>query len=156
VARRGSWWGGGSTSALAAALAGALLEKLEVRGAAARRLRASRREAAALAARDAVRFAAVIAASRRGRGRGFSRALKSATAVQLRVFALAGALQRSSARMERSVKTQFRSDLRCAAALARAASVGARELAITNARWLAEPAYTAHVTRAVRMKPRSR
>ena len=147
VARRGSWVGGGSAAALCAALAGALLEKLVHQPQAARRLRRIRRECLGLIERDAATFARVIAATRARRREIFRRSLKAATEVPCRVFEHAQTIQTSCRTAQRSVKPRFQSDLRCAMALALAASESARTLILTNLAWLNDPAYTRTIQR---------
>lgn len=147
VARRGSWYGGGSAAALCAALAAALLEKLVIRAPALRTLRAIRRRSYALIEDDARRFARVIAATRTGRRAAFAAALKAATDVPCRVFEDALTVQGECRRAKRDVKPQFQSDLRCAMAMAIAAAESARTLIETNLAWLNDDAYTARIRR---------
>ena len=175
VARQGSWFGGGSVAALSAALAAALLEKLlgsastplgirperaagESRGSAApaRRLARIRRECFALVSRDAEAFARVIAASRSGNRRAFTRTLKSATEIPCRVFEHAQAIRVASRVAAGSIKPQFQSDLKGARAMAGAAAEGARALIETNLMWLHDHAYTSTIRsrlRAARSTP---
>ena len=155
VARRGSWVGGGSVAALGAALSAALLEKLVVRPAAARRLRALRRECVALIERDATTFARVINATRSSNRRAFARSLKIATEAPYRVFANAH-LVRAMGRVEqRAIKPQFQSDVRCALALASAAATSAETLVRTNLAWLKDRAYAAAMRKRLRQAIRA-
>ena len=148
VAKRGSWLGGGSVVALSAALSAALLEKLIANPVQARRLRRIRQECVALIERDARAFARVIRASRRGTSRRlFERALQAATRAPLQVFTHAQALCAAANAAERSVKPRFRSDLRCALALARASRDGAKALILTNLIWLNDASYARTVRR---------
>jgi len=142
VARKGSWFGGGSAAALGAALSAALLEKLTTTTAGVRALRVIRRDCVRLIEQDAVRFAKVIEATRAGNRAMFRRSLKTATDVPCRVCEHAQAIQAACRRAQRSVKVQFQSDLRCARALAQAAETSARALIDTNLTWLNDPAYT--------------
>ena len=142
VARRGSWLGGGSVAALSAALAAALLEKLVAQPAMARRLHRIRQACVALIPRDAEAFSRVIQATRRGNRAVFSRALKAATDVPWQVFAHAQAVQSACRAAQRTIKPRFQSDLRCALALALAASESARTLIQTNLAWLNDTAYS--------------
>ncbi len=142
VARRGSWVGGGSVAALAAALAAALLEKLMVHPGTVRTLRRRRLECVRLIQRDATTFAAVIQATRPHRRQQFQRNLKVATEVPCRVFEHAQAIQTACRLATRTVKPRFQSDLRCAMALALAAGESARTLIETNLVWLGDSRYT--------------
>ena len=147
VARRGSWVGGGSVAALSAALSAALLEKLVIRPALARRLRAIRRQCLSLVPQDAERFARVIQVTRLKDRQAFARALKRATNIPCRVFRHAQTIEAACRAAQRSVKPQFQSDLRCAMALAMAASESARALIHTNLAWLDDQTYTRRVRR---------
>ena len=142
IARRGSWVGGGSVAAMSAALAAALLEKLVVTPSLARRLRQIRRSCVALIPQDAETFACVIQATRRSDRRAFRQRLKAATEVPWRVFQHAQAVQSACRAAQRSIKPRFQSDLRCALALALAASESARTLIYTNLVWLNDRAYS--------------
>ena len=147
VARRGSWFGGGSVAALSGALSAALLEKLLHEPPAIRRLRAIRRECLALIERDAETFARVIGATRTKRRGAFARALKRAIDVPCRVFEDAQTVQALCREAQRAVKPRFQSDLRCAMAVALAASESARTLIHTNLEWLNDPRYTTQIRR---------
>ncbi|MBI3996143.1 MAG: cyclodeaminase/cyclohydrolase family protein [Candidatus Omnitrophica bacterium] len=147
VAQRGSWMGGGSVAALSAALSAALLEKLVVDPRAVRRLRRMWRECLALINRDATTFARVIQATRTKNRATFRRSLKLAIDVPRRVFEHACTVQMACRAAERAVKPSLHSDLRCARALAHAASESARALIETNLRWLGDPAYAARIRR---------
>mgnify|MGYP001608927582 CR=1 FL=1 len=142
VARRESWFGGGSVAALAAALAAALTEKLAVQPGAVRRLRRIRRRCLRLVQRDAETFARVIAASRHRNRASFHRRLKTAIEVPWQVFESAQAVAASCRVAQRSVKPQWRSDLRCALSLANASAEAARALISTNLTWLGDPQYS--------------
>lgn len=140
IARRGSWFGGGSVAALGAAASAALLEKLVGQGGARRRLRRIRQHAARLIEQDATLFARVIDATRpaRGRGRRFQAALEAATALQLTVWRSAQQVQRIGRAQRRAIAPRFQSDLRCALALAKASAASAKVLIRTNLTWLNE------------------
>lgn len=150
VARQGSWFGGGSVAALSAALAAALLEKLLGSTAPARRLQRIRRECFALVSRDAEAFARVIAASRSGNHRAFTRTLKSATEIPCRVFEHAQAIRAASRVAAGSIKPQFQSDLKGARAMAGAAAEGACALIETNLMWLNDHTYTSTIRSRLR------
>ncbi len=147
LARRGSWFGGGSAAAFSAALAAGLLEKLVVDPARTRRLRRIRRECLALVEGDAATFASVIRATRAKDRQAFRRALKTATDVPCRVFERAKAVQTACRQAQRVVKPRFQSDLRCALAIALAAAESARTLIHTNLAWLDDAAYAKAVQR---------
>lgn len=154
VARKGSWMGGGSVAALCAALSAALLEKLVVQPAAAQRLRRIQRTCLALIPRDGRVFSQVIQATRHGDRRGLRRALKTATEVPWQVFAHAQTVQKICQQAQRSVKPRFQSDLRCALAVALAASESARTLIHTNLAWLNDAAYTRMMRRRLQSATR--
>ena len=154
VARRGSWFGGGSVAAVCAALAAALLEKLVHQASTARRLRQIRRQCMELARRDAEAFARVIQATRHKHQAAFRRTLKAATEIPCRVFEHATAVQSACRAAQRAVKPQFQSDLRCAMAVAMAAGESARALVLTNLAWLNERAYTQQVERRLQTAQR--
>ena len=151
VARRGSWFGGGSAAALTAALAAALLEKLIVRQDIARQLRKSRRECTRLIDQDAKTFARVVDVMRTGQRQEFTRALKQAIDVPCRVYERACAIRSIGHAAQRLDKPQLRSDLRCAMALADAAGVSARELIDTNLTWLKDPVYARAIRRRLQL-----
>jgi len=127
---------------MSAALSAALLEKLVVKPSLARQLRRIRRSCVALIPKDAERFSRVIQAMRRTDRRLFSRRLKAATEVPWQVFEHAQAVQSACRVAQRSIKPRFQSDLRCALALALAASESARTLIYTNLAWLNERTYS--------------
>ena len=156
VARRGSWVGGGSVAALSAALSAALLEKLVAQRTTARRLKRLRHACVALIPRDAKAFSRVIQATRRGNRAVFSRALKAATDVPWQVFAHAQAVQLACRTAQRAIKPRFQSDLRCALALALAASESARTLIHTNLAWLNNAAYTRMMRRRLQSATRGK
>ncbi len=147
VAQRGSWIGGGSVAALGAALAAALLEKLVFQPPLRRRLQAVRRECLSLIDQDAKMFARVIDATRGHRRAVFAQALMKATEIPCRVFERAHAVQAACRRAQRAIKPKFQSDLRCALAMAKAASDSSRALINTNLAWLGSPAYTRRIRR---------
>ncbi|MBI2885443.1 MAG: cyclodeaminase/cyclohydrolase family protein [Candidatus Omnitrophica bacterium] len=147
IARRGSWYGGGSAVAFGCALAAALLEKLTSdsrRRAAIRRLRS---RCLQLAARDADAFARVVRAQASRPSSAFRRALKDATRVPLEICETAQAVLKAASLARRTLSTAYQVDVECVEALARAAQQGARALALTNARWLSDPAYSRQVRR---------
>ena len=154
VARRGSWFGGGSAAALTAALSAALLEKLLAQPPAAHRVGRIRRDCAALIQRDADTFARVIAATRLRRRQAFARALKTATGVPCRIAIHARKLAATCRAARRLVKPRLQSDLRCALALANAADAAACALIDTNLVWLNEPGYTRMIRRRLRTAAR--
>lgn len=158
VARRGSWYGGGSVAALSAALSAALLEKLLLQPAALRRLQRVRHTSLRLIEDDARMFARAIAATRSRDRRRFQRALKAATQVPWEVFRCAQVVQGMCRTAQRSVKPKWQSDLRCAMALALAAAESARTLIQTNLTWLNDRAYTRNMQRrlqAAASRPRT-
>jgi len=142
IARRGSWLGGGSVAALSAALSAALLEKLVFHAPTARRIQRIRRSCIGLVQRDAVTFSRVIQAIRAGERQAFRRTLKSATEVPCQVFEHAQMIRAVCRAAQRSIGPRFQSDLRCAMAVALAASESARALIDTNLAWLNDRAYT--------------
>ena len=147
LARRGSWFGGGSAAALAAALSAALQEKLISQPPRVRMLRAIRRSCANAIEQDAAAFATVVAALRRSDRRAFARALKTATDIPSRIARHARWLQTNSRTARRQVKRPFHSDLVCAEALAQAARTASLAFIETNLAWLGEPAYARRVRR---------
>ncbi len=154
IARRGSWFGGGSVAALSAALAAALLEKLIHDAGTARRLRRVRQECLTLIHRDADAFARVIQTTRRDERVAFRRSLKAATEIPCRVFEHAEGLQAVCRAAQRAVKPQFQSDLRCAMAVAMAAAESARALVLTNLTWLNDRVYAQKVERRLQAAQR--
>ena len=151
VARRGSWFGGGSVAALGAAASAALLEKLVGQGGTRRRLRRIRQHAARLIEQDATLFARVIDATRAGQGRRrFQAALKAATALQLTVWRSAQQVQQIGRAQRRAIAPRFQSDLYCALALAKASAASAKVLIRTNLTWLNDPRYTRRMQRRLR------
>ena len=136
VARRGSSIGGGSAAAVTAALSAALLEKLVVQPQAARRLRRIRQDCLRLAEADAVAFAHAVQAKRQGNRQAFHRALQRATRIPQRIVEHASAIQAACSTSKPFVKPQFRSDLRCASALAKASADSANTLINANLAWL--------------------
>ena len=141
VARKGSWMGGGSVVALTTAFAAALLEKLTAAARPAERLRRIRRDCLGLVERDAAAFARVIEATRSNDLRQFARCLKAATEIPYRLVRHAAGIQAACRMVERAISPRFRSDLRCAQALARCADASARALIAANLDWLNDAAY---------------
>jgi formiminotetrahydrofolate cyclodeaminase len=141
---------------LTAALAAALLEKLvQPSGAAqARRLQQVRTECLALVQQDADTFSRVIQTTRRSDRAAFRRALQSATDIPCRIFERARLVQDACLAVQRTVKPQFQSDLRCAAAVATGAAESARTLVLTNLAWLNDPAYTRRIKRRLQAAAR--
>lgn len=158
VARRGSCWGGGSVTAFNASLSAALLEKLLPLGPAARRLRRIRRGCLALIERDARAFAGVMRATRAGDRMVFRRSLKTATEIPCRVYEHAQILRALCRNARRRVRPRFRSDLRCAAAIASATDRSARALIQANLAWLRDRGYAERIHRRLKAaaRPRSR
>lgn len=131
-------------------MAAALLEKLITDAATARRLKRIRRRCVALIDHDAATFSRAIAATRTGRRRDFTRALKRATEVPYQVFADAHAIRAIGRATRQAIKPRFQSDVRCAVALAEAAARSSETLIRTNLTWLKDRAYTAHMSRRLR------
>lgn len=156
VARRGSWLGGGSTAALSAATAAALLEKLIVRKATARALRRIRYDCVGLIERDARAFAGVVQAIRQDDRRVFRRSLMKATDVPWRVFRHAARLQATCREAQRTTAPRLQSDLRCAMALALASGESARTLIHTNLAWLNDKRYSQSMRRRLQATSRPR
>ena len=154
IARRGSWFGGGSVAALCAALAAALLEKIVVQAAPARRLGKIRRQCLGLIQQDADAFARVIKITQRKDRSAFRTALKTAIDIPCRVFEHAERIQAACRAAQRTVKPQYQSDLRCALAVALAAAESARTLMHTNLAWLNDPAYTRQIERRLQTAQR--
>jgi len=140
VAQRGSWVGGGSASAMTAALSAALLEKLLVAPQAARAIRRIRGECLGLTERDAEAFAKAIQAVRAGRMAAFRRSLEAATQLQRVIQRDARAVEVTGRRARRAVRRRLQSDLRCALVLARASAEAAGILVETNRAWLRQMA----------------
>ena len=150
VARRGSWFGGGSASALSTALSAALLEKLTPSSTMRRRLSRIRRACVPLIERDAILFARVIEAMQAEHRGDFERALKAATDVPCQVFEHAHAIQAACRTAARTISRKFQADVTCARALAVAAGAGARALIETNLAWLKDANYTKQIQRRLR------
>lgn len=151
VARPRSGFGGGSAAALTAALAAALLEKVAGSGRERRKLRAIRRRCAGFVDADAKQFARVVAVLRAGSRLRAARALRGAIEIPCRVCEAARDLQAAAAHLERQVPPRWRSDVRCAGALARAAAESARALGKANLAWVNDPAYSRGVMRRLRV-----
>jgi formiminotetrahydrofolate cyclodeaminase len=154
IARRGSWFGGGSVAALSAALAAALLEKLTAPAQDRRRVRAIRQSCLALIERDAIVFSRVIQATRTSRPRLLAQRLKMAIQIPCQVVRHARAIQDACRTAQRWIKPQFRSDLRCAMALAHAADMSGLALIDTNLAWLKDAAYAKRIRQQLRSAPR--
>lgn len=140
-------------AALSAALAAALLEKLTLAPRDRRRARAIRRSCLALVERDAVVFSRVIQATRTSPPLVAQR-LKRATQIPCHIVRDARAIQEACRATQPEIKPQFRSDLRCAMALAHAADVSGRALIETNLAWLNEPAYAKRIRQQLDSTPR--
>lgn len=136
TAARGSWYGGGSAAALSCALAAALMEKLASQPEAARLARAIRQRCTRLVHEDARVFAKAVQAMSSHDPRRVRRAMNAAIAVPQEVCASAQRLRRVSRQIGKTLRPNFRVDLRCADALARAAETSARALVLTNQAWL--------------------
>ena len=145
IAKRGSWYGGGSAVALGCALAAALLEKLSSEPRSRILTRRLRRQCLQLASRDAQVFAHVIRAQASRRSTAFRRALKDAIQVPLDIYAASHAVLVAAARVRRTLSKAYQVDLECVVALAGAAQTGSRALVLTNTRWLGEPAYSRQI-----------
>ena len=154
IARRGSWFGGGSVAALCAALAAALLEKIVVEAVPARTLRRIRRECLGLIKKDADAFARVITTTQSKDRGAFRSSLKTAIDIPSRVFEHAERIQAVCRTAQRTVKPRYQSDLRCALAVALAAAESARTLVITNLAWLNDPATTRQIERRLQTAQR--
>lgn len=154
IARRGSWFGGGSVAALCAALAAGLLEKIVAQAVPARALGRIRRECLGLIQRDADAFARVIRTTERKDQGAFRSSLKTAIDIPCRVFEHAERVQAACRAAQRTVKPQYQSDLRCALAVALAAAESARTLVNTNLAWLNDPAYTRQIERRLQTAQR--
>ena len=150
VAKRGSWIGGGSVTALSAALSAALLEKLLYHPLRVRQMRGIRRACLRLIQRDADTFARVIRATRARNRSVFARSLKTATEVQVQVCEAAQTVQAACRTAQRSINPKLQSDLRCAMALALAAADGAKTLVRTNLAWLNDRPYAQQIERRLR------
>ena len=154
IARRGSWFGGGSVAALCAALAAALLEKIVMEAAPARRLAKIRRDCLGLIQRDADAFARVVKTTQRKDRGALRSSLKTAIDIPCRVFEQAERIQAACRAAQRTVKPQYQSDLRCALAVALAAAESARTLVHTNLAWFNDPAYTRQIERRLQTAQR--
>ena len=152
VARRGSWFGGGSVAALGAAASAALLEKLVHDPRASRRLHQIRTRTIRIIDQDATAFSRVIDATRFPNTRRFRTLLKAATTLQEEVWHAAHEVQRLGRAARRAIKPQLTSDLRCAIALAQAAAQSAEVLITTNLTWLNEPTHARLVRRRLRAR----
>lgn len=147
VARRGSWYGGGSVAALSTALAAALLEKFTASSRARRPFERIRRECLALVRRDAEVFAGVIQTKAAHDHRAFQRALQDAIRIPWRISVCARRLARAGEVLRRKLPTAYHADVRCAVALADAAQRGAVALITTNLAWLGDGATSRRMRR---------
>ena len=147
TAKRGSWYGGGSASALTGALAAALLEKLLSRPQDVKPVRALRNRCFDFVERDATAFARVIEAYYQHDYSAAKLALKEAIEVPVRVYAVATRVLTTAKRLSRSIRPQYRSDLRCAMSLASASRTSARAFIVTNLKWLGDPAHARRIER---------
>ena len=154
IARRGSWFGGGSVAALCAALAAALLEKIVIQAGPARTLRQIRQDCLGLIQKDADAFARVIKVTQRKNRGAFRSSLKTAIDIPCKVFEQAERIQAACRSAQRTVKPQYQSDLRCALAVALAAAESARTLVNTNLAWLNDPATTRQIERRLQTAQR--
>jgi len=149
TADRRSRYGGGSSAALACALAAALLEKL-LRGAGASRARAIRQECLRMVEEDAKRFAGVLEATKANDRVAFAEALKAATDIPCDLHERSHELARLARRARSSIDRRYRVDLVCVLALAGASARASQALARENLRWLGEPAYARKTHRRLR------
>ena len=149
LARPRSRLGGGSSAAMAVAIAAALCEKLSGHGPTLQRLRVIRRQASAFIDQDAKAFARVIDALRSGRRPQARQALKAATGLQGRVFQLAQELQAISRNAKPRIPSRYGSDLQCVMAIAMAAKRSAAILIRANIAWIDEPQYTKRMRRCL-------
>ena len=149
ISRRGSWWGGGTVAAFSAALSAALVEKLAAQPSIRRRLQRIRQSCLQLGQADADAFADVIRATRSGSRRAFAHSLKAATEVPYDVLGHACTIEDACRRLERQIRPRYRSDLRCARALACAAGASARGFIDANLAWLRDPVYARRMRRRV-------
>ena len=136
TATRGTWYGGGSAVALSCALSAALMEKLASRPQVAQAARTIRRRCALLVDEDARVFASIIHAMSRQDRQAVRRAMKAAIAVPREISTSARQLRRISRQIGKGIRPNFRVDLRCADALAKASDDSARALIRTNQAWL--------------------
>ena len=135
VAQPRSRYGGGSLSALSAASAAALLEKL-LSGSAAKRARASRKRCVALVEKDATVFTGVVRALRARKTAALRRALKQAAGVQIEIQHHAQRLVAQCRSARPHIPSVYASDLSCALHLAKAASTCASGFVKANTAWL--------------------
>lgn len=154
TATRGTWYGGGSAAALACALAAALLEKLASRPTTIGSIRTVRTTCARLIHQDATAFARVIEAQARRDHHAVQQALKTAIDIPWQVYACSRRLLRASFPIRQTISPRFRSDLRCAVALAKASGEAARVLVMTNLAWLGDGAYSRRVYSRLRRETR--
>ncbi len=150
VARRGSWYGGGSVAALSAACASALLEKLVTQKSAAKKLRRLREDCFDLIEKDATSFAQAIGSMRLGQRAVFVSRLKAATEVPYRVLVNAYRVKAMAKAYQKTIKPQFQSDVRCALSLAQAAADAAQAFIETNLAWLKVQPYTNDMHKRIR------
>lgn len=151
VARKGSWYGGGTAAALGLSVSAALLEKLAQQPKDQQRLRAIRHLGLRLAEQDAQVFARVIAASRlNGSGRRAT-ALKQAIEIPYQVYQGAASVLAIGRRFRRSIKPRFQSDVRCAIALAQASKDAAKGFVDANLAWLDDERYSRLMRRRLKL-----
>ena len=153
VARKGSWYGGGTAAALGVGISAALLQKLAQRSGDQKRLEAIRHLALRLAEEDAEVFARVIAACRHNGSAAKSKALKRAVEIPCQVYESASRVHAIGQRLRRSIKPRFQSDVRCALALAQAGRQAAKGFIEANLMWLNEPRYARIIRRRLRRSP---
>ncbi len=149
IATRGTWYGGGSAAALACALSAALMEKLASQPRLAKALRPIRVRCIRLIHEDAEVFARVIRAASRQNRSAVQGALKAAVNVPKEIYLRSQQLLHMSRQIRRTTRPRYQVDLQCAIALARASGFSARALITTNLAWLADPAYSRRVRRAM-------
>ena len=155
IARRGTWYGGGSVAALAAAMACALLEKLILKAAALKKLKRLRKECLALVEKDAASFAHAIGGMRLGRRAVFVSRLKAATEVPYRVLVAAYTAKSLGTAQRKLIRPQFQSDVRCALNLAQAAADCAELFIDANCAWLKDRAYAEGMRKRIRLVKQS-
>ena len=153
VAKRGSWYGGGSAAALACALAAALLEKLTNGSPAARSSRQMRSRCTPLIERDAKAFSRVIQAYYQQDRSAARRALKAAIDIPITVYTSSQQVLALGQKARRMIRPKFRSDLTCVLALAEASRQASLALIETNLAWLGDRAYSRRVKQQLRKPP---
>lgn len=136
TADRRSSYGGGSAAALSCALAAALIEKLAGRTGSAMTARRLRVCCTRLIEADAKAFAAVVRAGARQDQQALRRALTVATDIPSQVGECAQQVLSIARRIRARVSPNYRVDLDCAQALARAAKESAQALVAANRVWI--------------------